>query len=150
MGVFRRRRGGSGPPGEEIAAINSQSEPTAATSALVAAIGPMYDVDGVRALLGGISPETLAGLLQEGAILGLTTSDGVVRFPVSQFVGPHVDPALVPLFHAMREVPRWSLASWLSLINDDLDGTTPLTWLRTGRDPDQALASARRTAVEWR
>jgi hypothetical protein len=123
--------------------------PSAAPNTLDAEIGPFYDTAGVEALLGGVSKQAVEARRRARTILALKTTDGRWAYPTFQFTGGDVDPALVPAIQAFRDAPPWSAALWFVTANPDLDGATPLDWVRNERPSDVLLSSAQRTAREW-
>ncbi len=82
-------------------------------------------------------------------MLSVRTADGRRVFPVFQFTGHRVSPALLPAIGALASSPEWSAALWFVTKNPDLAELTPLEWAHGGRDAETLLLSARHTAREW-
>ncbi|HEX2893367.1 MAG TPA: hypothetical protein VHO29_05130 [Marmoricola sp.] len=116
---------------------------------LDAEIGPFFDDAGVTKLLGGASPQDLEARRRTDAILALQTADGPIVYPTFQFNGNTVDERILPILRAFAGSPRWSVALWFVTGNPDLDGLTPLAWLRADHDPQRLRRSAQHTAREW-
>ena len=114
------------------------------------AVGPFYDTDGVCAVLGGISQQAVAARRRAHTILAVKTRDGRWAYPTAQFTGCEVNPTLVPAIRELREAPDWATAAWFTTKNPDLGGVAPVNWVLDGGSPRDMIASARRTAAEWR
>ena len=114
-------------------------------------IGPFYLGDQVRALLGGISRQALAERRSRRTILALRTADDEWVYPVSQFdlAAGDVLPGLAPVLQAFEtwDQDDWTISAWLARPLPALGGQSVVGWLRVGRDPDVALAAARRHAA---
>jgi hypothetical protein len=113
-------------------------------------VGPTYDTAGVQRLLGGVTAQVVEARRVQHTVLAVKTADGRWAYPVFQFTGSDVEPALLPVIQALRGAPAWSAALWFITPNPDLDDATPLEWAGSGRPSGALVSSARRTAVEWR
>lgn len=115
---------------------------------LAEAVGPFHDTSGVATVL-GVTEQVVEERRAAGTILAVQTSDGVWVYPVFQFGGHEVDPELLPAIHALRDRPAWSAALWLVTPNDDLDGLSPIAWIRAGRPTVGVTLLAQRTSGAW-
>lgn len=111
-------------------------------------VGPFYDSDGVATLL-NVPVDALLAAREDGLLLGVQTSDGAWVYPVFQFTGNQVDPGLLPLLRVFHYSPPWSTAVWLCTPEEDLDGLTPVAWVRAGNPPDVVTRVARHAAHGW-
>lgn len=104
----------------------------------------------------GLTTDALAALRATGRILWAALSDGVVVYPVSQFHHSggvvEVRPGLLPLLRALREQNGWTVVALLKTHTLELDGQTPLDWVRRGGDSEVvnylAMAMARTGVLE--
>lgn len=115
-------------------------------------IGPFYDGDAVRHLLG-----REGGALSRQAVnkrrglLALRTGSGRVVYPAFQFDGRSPVAGLREVLAVFEDVPvsRWTLASWLSNPARGLGGRSPIADLRSG-NVDTVVAAAGRWAAALR
>lgn len=56
---------------------------------------------------------------------------------------------LLPLLRVFQQSPRWATAAWLCGSDEELDGLTPLEWLKAGKPPAMVVRLARQTAHRW-
>jgi hypothetical protein len=100
-----------------------------------------------------VSRAELADFRRAGSVLGLTTADGDLVYPVSQFQRREgtveVRPALVPFLRALRGFDPWAVAVLLHTPAPELDNATSLDWARDGADPATLAAYAAVAAREW-
>ena len=117
-----------------------------------ALVGPFLSDARVSELL-RLPVDQLASRQQAGEILGLVTSDGVTVYPVWQFRWRNgrveVKPALVPVLQTLQRFDVWTVAVLLHTPSPELDGLTPLDWLRRGNQPETVADLARVVAREW-
>jgi hypothetical protein len=112
-----------------------------------AALGPFYSAGQAARIYGGTS--SLEGSRKHRVVLGLTTADGIVVYPVFQFdeqsrvLGGL--PEVLECFPA-GYVDDWALAGWLVSPLRGLDGLSVIQWLRDGRDLAPVLVLARDAA----
>ncbi len=106
-------------------------------------LGAAYTAGQVAQLL-GITKQAVG---QRRGLLRLKQRNGHVVYPVVQFDGDAplkgIDETVATLDPAAAD--HWTIASWLTGPNPDLDGRTPAQALRNG-DRDRVLALARRLA----
>ncbi|MGH3442361.1 MAG: hypothetical protein ACRDUY_10045 [Nitriliruptorales bacterium] len=104
-------------------------------------VGPFYDTDGARAALGGVTKQAVSQRVGAGRLLGLRlASDGSGRhrmvYPVWQFREAILRalPAVLQAagYSAERPVAGWTIATWLTTSDPELDGMTPLRLLEAG------------------
>lgn len=116
-------------------------------------IGPFWTARRVCAAL-GLSPDALDIRRADGTVLALSSADGVVVYPVSQFQRhpdgtTEVRPALIPVLQALHAYDPWAVAVLLHTPAPELDGTTPLDWLGAGGDQAPLTRLAEAVAWEW-
>lgn len=138
------------PPEEELVeAVLGLSPLAQVDNELGDQVGPFYDTAGVMKVLDGVTKQAVAARRRKGTVLALRTADGMWVYPVFQFNGGGVDRSLLPAIRAFRDSPAWSAALWFVTGNDDLDGMSPLEWVKAGFPAAAVAASARLTAAEW-
>lgn len=119
---------------------------------LAALIGPVWSAEGACSHL-GIGSDVLASRQGDGEVLGLVTSDGDTVYPVFQFWRldgrVEVRPDLIPVFQTLQGFDGWAVAALLHTPAPELEGTTPLQWLRAGRDGRVLDTLAGVVAREW-
>lgn len=123
-----------------------------ATAHWSAEVGPFYDGEAVRSLLGrGGAPVSRQAVSKRRDLLALRTGSGRVVYPAFQFDGRSPVPGLRAVLDAFEHAPvsRWTLASWLSSPAPELDGRAPVDALRSG-DVDGVLDCAVRWASALR
>lgn len=108
-------------------------------------IGPVYSLAGAARRL-GISMEEVIDRVITTEVWALTTTDGVIVFPASQFTEADTIveglPEVLRIFEDAGE-NGWTLAAALNSQWDDLGGRTVLEWL--GEKPEDTLL----TAAQW-
>lgn len=121
----------------------------AAEAAWTNQLGPLYGWQEVAELLGSIrTRQGVNDLARRGRLLGLPMKRGQVLYPAFQFVGGRPVDGLSDVLAILGPAPLspWSLASWFTTPQDELEGETPVARLaRVGAD-DDILTAARRTA----
>jgi hypothetical protein len=108
-------------------------------------LGPVYDVEGVRALLGRAgAPVSRQAVSKRRGLLALTTGSGRVLYPAFQFRGGAPVAGIAQVLDVLPEslISRWSLASWLATPEPELDGERPIDVLAYGQ-VDVVVAVAR-------
>ena len=115
------------------------------------AVGPLLSGGLARDLLGGVSRQRLGQLVKDGQLIALPQRSGSRAFPAWQF--DEDGRPLTDLVRAHRtlvadgEMSAWTAASWFTHPHPELDGSTPLDWVRTGNDPDRLHIAAGRDAA---
>lgn len=108
-------------------------------------LGPCFDVDGVRELLGSAGqPISKQAVSQRAGLLALPTGSGRVVYPAFQFDGRSAIAGLSAVLRVLPEtsVSRWTVASWLVSVEPAL-GESPIDALRSGRSTEVvALATS--------
>lgn len=112
---------------------------------VTATVGPCWSAEKTATVLGH-QPEPAEAL-------GLVTSDGVVVYPVSQFIKTDghtvVAPGIPDMLAALDDHDPWTGAVLLETPAAELDGATPLAWAKQGSDPDTLVDLAQQVAREW-
>lgn len=112
-------------------------------------LGPVYDVEGVRRLLGRAgAPVSRQAVSKRRGLLALTTGSGRVVYPAFQFRGGAPVAGLAQILDTLPEslVSRWTLASWLAAPEPELDDERPVDVLAYGQ-VDVVVAAARSWAT---
>jgi hypothetical protein len=112
-------------------------------------LGPVYDVEGVRRLLGGSgAPVSRQAVSKRRGLLALTTGSGRVVYPAFQFRGGAPVAGLAQVLDVLPEalISRWSVASWLVSHEVELNDERPIDVLAYGH-VDTAVAAARSWAT---
>jgi hypothetical protein len=112
-------------------------------------LGPMYDVEGVRRLLGRPAhPVSRQAVSKRRGLLALTTGSGRVVYPAFQFAGGSPMPHLARVLTELPEsaVSRWTVASWLVSAEPTLDDQRPIDVLAAG-EADAVVRAARAWAA---
>lgn len=113
-------------------------------------LGGLLDRTDVQALLGVTTRQAVHDLVQRGRLLGLPTRDGHTVYPRFQF-GPDGRPytALSKVITAFRaaEADPWTIASWFTSEQPELDGLTPVDWMSRGLDTTRLVEVARHSAA---
>jgi hypothetical protein len=106
-------------------------------------LGPVYRQADVAALL-GVSKQAASS---NPGLLRLEMRDGTVGYPVWQFDGDRLVPGVRQVVLELNDVVAspWTIASWLTSPNEELDGRPPLECLRQG-DVTHVATTARRLA----
>jgi hypothetical protein len=113
-------------------------------------LGPLFDVEQVKAVLAVGSRQAVSDLAKRGRLLALDASGGRKLYPAFQF-GPEGRPCpelarVLAAFEGAVETP-YTVASWLVSPQDLLEGETPAAWMRARRDPERLHEAARRAAA---
>lgn len=114
-------------------------------------LGPFYDSDGVRVLLGNVTKQAVSDRVQRHRILALQTGSGRLVYPAFQFDGRRVVEGLGEVLAIVvpDHVESWYVASWLTTPDAALDGHTPIDQLRSGHG-EAVLVAARDVAASLR
>jgi len=136
---------GGAQPGSDPADLGR----TAALSAVAGelwtdAVGPFYDSDGVRSLLGNVSKQAVSDRVHRHRLLALRTESGRLVYPAFQFSHRRVVDGLgdVLAVVAPDDTEAWFVASWLSTPDPALDGRSPIDTLHAG-DTAAVMRAAR-------
>jgi hypothetical protein len=113
-------------------------------------LGPLFDVEQVKAVLAVGSRQAVSDLAKRGRLLALDASGGRKLYPAFQF-GPDGRPypelaRILAAFEGAIETP-YTVASWLVSPQDLLEGETPAAWMRLRRAPELLQEAARRAAA---
>lgn len=115
-------------------------------------VGPFHVAEDVAEIL-GVGVTDLGRLVESHGVLSVETSDGERLFPVWQFTGGTVYPALRDVLHQFADVgvDGWTVAVWLTTPSVDLPGeASPRDWLLAGRDPSPVVRAAAHQAFMYR
>jgi hypothetical protein len=113
-------------------------------------LGPLFDVEQVKAVLAVGSRQAVSDLAKRGRLLALDASGGRKLYPAFQF-GPEGRPypelaRVLAAFEGVIETP-YTVASWLVSPQELLEGETPAAWMRARRDPEHLHEAARRAVA---
>ena len=112
-------------------------------------LGPLLSSAQVRALLGDVSRQRVDELLRNRRLIGLLDQGGRRRFPAFQFHDGRAQQPLVAAFWTIADAAAspWTAASWCVSDDDQLDGLSPVRWVRERRDLERLALVARRDAA---
>lgn len=103
------------------------------------AVGPLWSTERTQAAL-GVTDAEMTAHRSSGTLLGVPTSDDCWFYPLFQFEthggGVRVRPALVEFFQGLRDADPWATAILAASAADELDGRSPVEWVRDGGDPE--------------
>lgn len=109
-----------------------------ADGALVDVVGPSWTTRKLRSELGGVSAQAVNQRRSRGSLLGLTTSDGAVVYPIFQFVRLNgqlkVKRGLARMFKILKDQDDWHVAVLVNTPSPELGGRTPVEWEREHGD----------------
>lgn len=125
------------PSPDEAATLIMQTRTAPTHHPLRERIGPVWTSTRTREALGLKTRQALSSRRSHGSVLGLTTGDGKVFYPVSQFRQrgsvTEVDPLLVPVLKILKDIDSWTVAAVLRSPDPDL-GMSAVDWARQGKD----------------
>jgi hypothetical protein len=140
--------------------ISDAEVPALAQSAAIDAIGKhlwreatgeLLDWRGVASRLGVHSRQAVNARYRRGRLLGFER-DGRPVFPAWQFDGSgrlyRQVPAVLSAFHEQGVTDGRMVVSWFATEHEGLSGSTPLTWVRSGKPIEPLLLAARRAAFQ--
>jgi len=113
-------------------------------------LGPLLDMRQARELLGVSTRQAVHDLIQRHRLLALSTEDGRTLIPLFQFTETgRPDEAVSTIVRIFAEVDAtgWTIASWFTTPNPELEQNTPISWVKAGRDLDVAIAAAHAAAA---
>lgn len=144
--LLRELRRGSGrsissmPTPEEAAHLILETEAAPGGNPLAERIGPVWSSARTREALGLRSRQALSSRRAHGTVLGVTTHEGTVFYPVFQFrrhgAKVEVRPSLVRALKTLKDVDSWTVAAMLRSQDPEL-GTSALEWATSGRNQDR-------------
>lgn len=109
---------------------------------LVEAVAPLWSAERTLTAL-GLTESQATERVRAGSLLGLECSDGSLVFSLAQFETHEgtvrVRPALVEFFTMLRGEDPWTVALFAVTKADELDGLSPVDWVRDGRDTEALL-----------
>lgn len=111
-----------------------------AENPLASRIGPVWSSARTREALGLRTRQALNSRRVNGTVLGITTTEGQVYYPLFQFRrhGGTVDvhPHLVPVLKVLRKVDSWTVAAMLQATDPEL-GMSATEWAKSDRDQER-------------
>jgi hypothetical protein len=141
----------------DVLGDRSLSASVARRAALIAAsaqawedeLGPLLTSTQVRDMLGGVSRQRVDELLRGQRLIGLRDRSGRRQFPAFQFHDGRPLEDLVGAYWTVAHgaVSEWTAAAWCTAADDALDGLSPVTWAREGRDPARLAVVARQDSA---
>jgi hypothetical protein len=126
---------GDGRPVADPAELGRQAALEAVAGSLWSdQLGPVYDSDGVMALLGGVTKQAVSDRVRRHALLALRTGSGRLVYPAFQFDGRRVLDGLAAVLAVVApdDTEAWYVASWLTTPDPALGGRSPHDALRAG------------------
>jgi hypothetical protein len=128
----------------------SKTEPA---NELAALVGPFWSAEKVRSEL-NLDDDDLDRAAVASDLLALETSDGVLVYPIEQFVRVdgvvRVKPAIQAMLRVLEGLDRWSVAVLLAMEALEPLGQSPYDAERSGVDQEHLVEYARIVARVWR
>jgi len=114
-------------------------------------LGPFYDSDGVRLLLGNVTKQAVSDRVRRHRLLALRTGSGRLVYPAFQFERRNVINGLGDLLHIVSpdDTEGWYVASWLTT-HDPALGSSPIVALKNFGVTPALRAAARDVAATLR
>jgi hypothetical protein len=113
-------------------------------------LGPLLQMRQTLELLGVGSRQAVHDLIHRHSLLALQTKDRRTLIPLFQFgeTGRPYEavPPILRIF-ARADATGWTVASWFTTPTADLEGDSPIAWIRAGRDREPVLNAARAAAA---
>jgi hypothetical protein len=104
-------------------------------------------------MLGVSSRQAVHDLIQRHRLLAVSTEDRRTLVPVFQFseTGRPFEgiPSVLRVFVDV-EATGWTIASWFTTPNTELEGRTPIAWIKDGGDHTTVLGAAQAAAAPLR
>jgi hypothetical protein len=117
-------------------------------------VGPLLDIRQAQVLLRVGSRQAVHDLIQRHRLLAVSTEDRRTLIPLVQFneAGrPHAAIQTVLSIFAETDASGWTVASWLTSPSPDLEGETPIAWIRAARNREAVVEAAQASAepLHW-
>jgi hypothetical protein len=106
------------------------------------AAGGTFTLDQVIDLL-GISRQAIHKRVKTGALIGVPGPDGVLRYPVAQFMAHGTVPGLAEVIAALPTEDPWARLNFMVRPDPHLGGVSPMEALRGGDVVGAVRASTR-------
>jgi hypothetical protein len=113
-------------------------------------LGPLFDVEQVKVLLGVGTRQAVSDLATRQRLLALEGPGGRKLYPAFQFGKggrPLAGVSRVLDAFTGAAVSPYTVAAWFVSPQPLLEGECPAAWLRSGRDLDLLVEAARRSAA---
>lgn len=111
--------------------------------------GPFYTASGLAHVL-GVADAIVNDRVEAGSVLAARSAEGELLFPTWQLTNDRVDPTLAKLWKLLRQSgDDWSCLLWMRAPSRDLEGLSPMQWIRDGRDPHPVLEASSRVVAKW-
>jgi hypothetical protein len=116
-------------------------------------LGPLLNMRQTQEMLGVSSRQAVHDLIQRNRLLAVSTEDRGTLVPAFQFAEtgrPHE--AIPPILRVFADVQAtgWTTASWFTTPNTEIDGRTPIAWIKDGGDQATVLDAAEAAAAPLR
>jgi hypothetical protein len=110
-------------------------------------LGPFYSVRQVAELL-QFDEDKVIRMTEDGELLGLHTSDGIIVFPAFAIDNAMLGQQLSMIFATLKSsgVDDWTAAAWLVGGHDALQGHSAVSWLVREKDYEPLIFLARDAA----
>ena len=114
-------------------------------------LGPLYDTEGVQALLGGVSKQAVSDRVRRHRLIALRTGSGRMVYPAFQFERQAVITGLGEVLSliAPNDEEMWLAASWFVTPDPALGDISPIDAIRA-RLQTLVLDAARDVAASLR
>jgi hypothetical protein len=116
-------------------------------------LGPLLEMRQAQQLLGVGSRQAVHDLTSRHRLLALVAQDRRTLIPLFQFndAGRPYEavPSILRIF-AEAGATGWTVASWFTTPSPDLEGHTPIAWVKAGRNLETVLDAARAAAAPLR
>ena len=137
---------GEHPPERDPVAVGREAALEAVAGAVwTDQIGPFYDSEGVRVLLGNVTKQAVNDRVRRHRLLALRTGSGRLVYPTFQFRRREVLPGLGDVLGILApdDTEAWYVASWFTTADPRLGQRSPVEALAAGE-----LDAVRRAARE--
>ena len=136
--------GAGAPPSDPTSLGRNAALEAVAGSLWDDSVGPFYDSDGVRHLLGGVSKQAVSDRVHRHRLLALRTGSGRLVYPAFQFDRRSMVTGLAKVLAVVApdDTEGWYVASWLTTPDPNIDNLTPVEALKAGRSAEVEAAAS--------